>query len=84
MKLYFCNSTLPQPAQQHELECIFVTLEVYLTTLYSEIFSFSYFLGDMMGQDRDRQLYVLGKVKSFITSPYSHLSNKRVYTFIFF
>ena len=47
---------LPFPAlqwQQHDSECIFVTLEVYLSTFFSEIFCFTdFFLGrDGTGQD---------------------------------
>ena len=37
---------LPFPAlqwQQHDSECIFVTLEVYLTTFFGEIFCFTDF-----------------------------------------
>ena len=46
---------LPFPAlqwQQHDSECIFVKLEVYLTTSFSEFFCFSDFFG---GTGRDKQ-----------------------------
>ena len=53
--------------QQHDSECIFVTLEVYFTTFFSEIFCFTdYFLGQGRTDRRahtwniDRQIF-LGK-----------------------
>ena len=35
------SSASPRPAPQHDSEYFFVTLEVYLTTLFSKIFCFS-------------------------------------------
>ena len=46
MQVAGCRLALPCPAQQwHQCdsECIFVTLEIHLTTLFSEIFCFGDF-----------------------------------------
>ena len=46
MQVAGCQLALPCPAQQwHQCdsECIFVTLEIHLTTLFSEIFCFGDF-----------------------------------------
>ena len=53
MQVAGCRLALPCPAQQwHQCdsECIFVTLEIHLTTLFSEIFCFGDFFCDT-GQD---------------------------------
>ena len=54
---------LPLPAQhwhQHDSESIFFTLEVYLTTFFSEIFCFTYyFLGqDVTGRDGNTERHM--------------------------
>ena len=54
MQVAGCWLALPCPAQQwHQCdsECIFVTLEIHLTTLFSEIFCFGDFWGDGTGWD---------------------------------
>ena len=40
LKLNIRSSASPRPAPQHDSEYFFVTLEVYLTTLFSKIFCF--------------------------------------------
>ena len=55
-----CGSALPCPTllwQQYDSECIFVTLEVYLTILFSEIFCFGDFFRDGMVRDRQRDIW---------------------------
>ena len=51
-KLNIRSSAFPCPALQHDSEYFYVTLEVYLTTLFSKIFCFSDFFG---GAGRDRR-----------------------------
>ena len=54
MQVAGCQLALPCPAQQwHQCdsECIFVTLEIHLTTLFSEIFCFGDFFCDGTGRD---------------------------------
>ena len=46
MQVAGCHLVLPCPAQQwyqYDSECIFVTLEIHLTTLFNEIFCFGDF-----------------------------------------
>ena len=53
MQVEGCLLTLPFPAlqwHQCDSECIFVTLEIHLTTLFSEIFCFGDFFF-VTGQD---------------------------------
>ena len=55
MQVAGCRLALPCPAQQwHQCdsECIFVTLEIHLTTLFSEIFCFGDFFCDGTGRDK--------------------------------
>ena len=54
MQVAGCQLALPCPAEQwHQCdsECIFVTIEIHLTTLFSEIFCFVDFFGGGTGQD---------------------------------
>ena len=54
MQVEGCLLTLPFPAlqwHQCDSECIFVTLEIHLTTLFSEIFCFGDFFCDGTGRD---------------------------------
>ena len=58
MQVAGCQLALPCPAQQwHQCdsECIFVTLEIHLTTLFSEIFCFGDFFCEWTGQTVDKQ-----------------------------
>ena len=55
LKLNIRSSALPRPALQHDSEYFFVTLEVYLTTLFSKIFCFSDFFSGTGRDRRDRQ-----------------------------
>ena len=60
MQVAGCQLALPCPAQQwHQCdsECIFVTLEIHLTTLFSEIFCFGdfFFVTGLDQTGRDRQ-----------------------------
>ena len=53
-----CQLALPCPAlqwHQCDSECIFVTLEIDLTTMFSEIFCFGDFFGGRDGTGRDGQ-----------------------------
>ena len=57
------KSALPSPAllwQHCDSECIFVTLEMYLTTLFSETFCFADFWDgmDRMDGHMDRQTFL--------------------------
>ena len=55
MQVAGCRLALPSLAQQwHQCdsECIFVTLEIHLTTLFSEIFCFGDFFCDGTGRDK--------------------------------
>ena len=61
MQVAGCRLALPFPAQQwqqHDSECIFVKLAVYLTTSFSEFFCFSdFFWGtgwEGMGRMKER------------------------------
>ena len=73
MLVSFAKSSTAVATVQCDSECIFVTLEIHLTTLFSEIFCFGDFFGGGTGQDgtdkqtnkrtnrhRDRQTF-LGK-----------------------
>ena len=51
MQVAECRLALPCPALQCDSECIFVTLEIHLTTLFSEIFCFGDFFCDGTGRD---------------------------------
>ena len=54
MQVAECCLALPCPAlqwHQCDSECIFVTLEIHLTTLFSEIFYFGDFYCDGTGRD---------------------------------
>ena len=49
LKSYIRSSTLPCLATERDYEYFFVTLEVYLTTLFSKIFCFGDFFGGQEG-----------------------------------
>ena len=51
LKSNICSSASPCPAPQQDSEYFYVTLEVYMTTLFSKIFCFNDFFG---GTGRDR------------------------------
>ena len=50
LRLYILSSASPRLALQHESKYFYVTLEVYLTTLFSKVFCFNDFFG---GTGRD-------------------------------